>query len=128
MQVGSLIYVYGWVIQRRGMGRNTNMWAVCINCKRWGKESESEVTQSCLTLCHPMDCSLPGSSVHESFQARVLERVAISSSRESSQPRDWTRVSRIAGRRFTIWATRKAPKDEHYSPLFWCSSPKNNTS
>ena len=37
------------------------------------KESESEVTQSCPTLCDPMDCSLPGSSIHEIFQARVLE-------------------------------------------------------
>ena len=45
--------------------------------------SESEVTQSCLTLCNPMDCSLPGSSVHGIFQARVLEWVAISFSRIS---------------------------------------------
>ena len=40
-------------------------------------KSESEVAQSCLTLCNPMDCSLPGSSVHGIFQARVLEWVAI---------------------------------------------------
>ena len=51
-------------------------------------ESESEVTQSCPTLCDPMDCSLPGSSVHGIFQARVLKWVAISFSRGSSQPRD----------------------------------------
>ena len=44
--------------------------------------------QSCLTLCYPVDCSLPGSSVHGIFQARMLERVAISFSRGSSQPRD----------------------------------------
>ena len=56
-----------------------------------------------------MDCSLPGSPVHRIFQARVLEWVAISFSRGCSQPRDWTRVSRTAGRRFTIWATREAP-------------------
>ena len=49
---------------------------------------ESEVAQSCLTLCDPMHCSLPGSSIHGIFQARVLEWVAISFSRESSQPRD----------------------------------------
>ena len=54
-----------------------------------------------------MDCSLPGSSVHGIFQARVLEWVTISFSRRSSQPRIWTRVSRIVGRRFTIWATRE---------------------
>ena len=46
------------------------------------------VAQSCLTLCDPMDCSPPGSSVHEIFQARILEWVAISFSRGSSQPRD----------------------------------------
>ena len=44
-------------------------------------ESESEVAQSCLTLCDPMDCSLPGSSFHGIFQARVLEWVAISFSK-----------------------------------------------
>ena len=51
-------------------------------------ESESEVAQSCLTLCDPMDCSPPGSSVHGILQARILEWVAISFSRGSSQPRD----------------------------------------
>ena len=70
-------------------------------------ESESEVAQSCPTLCDPMDYSLPGSSVHWIFQARVLEWVAISFSRGSSRPRDWTQVSHIVGRRFTIWATRE---------------------
>ena len=68
-------------------------------------ESESEVTQSCPTLCDPVDCSLPGSSVHGILQARILEWVAIAFSRGSSQPRDWTWVSRIAGRRFNLWAT-----------------------
>ena len=70
-------------------------------------QSESEVTQSCLTLCDPMDCSLPGSSIHGIFQARVLEWVAVSFSRGSSPPRDQTQVSRIVGRCFTIWATRE---------------------
>ena len=70
------------------------------------RESESEVAQLCLTLCNPMDCSLSGSSVHGTFQARVLEWIAISFSRGSSRAKNWTRVSRIAGRRFTIWATR----------------------
>ena len=71
-------------------------------------ESKNEVTQSCLTLWDPMDCSLPGSSVHGIFQARILEWAAISFSRGSSQPRHWTWVSRIAGRRFTVWATMEA--------------------
>ena len=51
--------------------------------------------QSCPTLCDPMDCSPPDSSVHGILQARILEWVAISFSRGSSQPRDWTRVSCI---------------------------------
>ena len=67
----------------------------------------SEGAQSCLTRSDPMDCSLPCSSVHEIFQARVLEWVAISFSRGSSQPRDRTRVSRIVDRHFTVWATRE---------------------
>ena len=54
---------------------------------------ESEVTQSCLTLCDPVDCSPPCSSVHGIFQARVLEWVAISFSRGFSRPSDQTQVS-----------------------------------
>ena len=54
-------------------------------------KSESEVTQSCPTLCDPMDCSLPGSSLHEILKARVLEWVAISFFRGSSPTRDRTR-------------------------------------
>ena len=72
------------------------------------KESESEAAQLCPTLCNPMDCSLPGISVHGIFQARILEWVTIAFCRESSWPRNWTRVSRIAGRCFTLWATREA--------------------
>ena len=70
-------------------------------------ESESEVAQSCTTLCDPMDSSLPGSSVHGIFQAVVLEWIAISFSRGSSQTRDWTLVSRIVDRHFTVWVTRE---------------------
>ena len=62
---------------------------------------KSEVAQSSLTICDPMDCSLPGFSVHGIFQARVLEWVAISFSRGSSGPRDRTQVSCIVGRCFT---------------------------
>ena len=69
--------------------------------------SEWVVAQSCPTLCNPMDCSLPCSSVHGIFQARVLEWAAISFSRGSSRPRDRTWASRIVGRRFTVWATRE---------------------
>ena len=68
------------------------------------------VTQSCLTLCDPLDYSLPGSSVHRISLARILKWVAISSFRGSSQPRDWTHVSCvscIAGRLFILWATEE---------------------
>ena len=58
------------------------------------------VAQSRSTLCDPMDCSPPGSSVHWILQARILERVAISFSRGSSQHKDWSLVSCIAGRLF----------------------------
>ena len=51
---------------------------------------ESEVAQSCPTLCDPMDCNLPGFSVHGILQARILEWVTISFSRGSSRPRDQT--------------------------------------
>ena len=74
------------------------------------KGEQSEVSQLCPALCGPMDCSLPCSPVRGIFQARVLEWAAISFSRGSSQPRDRTRVSRIVGRRFTIWATRGVSK------------------
>ena len=55
-----------------------------------------------------MDCSLPDSSVHGILQARMLEWVTIPFSSRSSQPRDWTQVSCIAGRFFALWATGEA--------------------
>ena len=63
-----------------------------------------KVTQLCPTLCDPMDCT-----VHEILQARILEWVAIPFSRGSTQPRDQTQVSDIAGEFFTVWAIREAP-------------------
>ena len=60
------------------------------------------VAQSCPTLCNPMDCSPPGSSVHRILQARILKWIAISSSRGSSQSRDGTWVLCLASRFFTI--------------------------
>ena len=102
------------------------------------------VAQSCPTLCNPMNCSLPGSSVHGILQARILEWVAIPFSKGSSQPRDWTCVSYI-GRcidrcildhctapekphkliyegiknNYSIWRCR-------YSPLYSCLFPQFN--
>ena len=66
------------------------------------------VAQSFPTLFDPMDYSPPGSSVHGILQARMLEWVAIPISSSSSQPRDRTLVSCIAGRFFTIWAISEA--------------------
>ena len=63
------------------------------------------VTQSCLTLCNSMDCSLPVPSAHGILQARILERVAIPFSKISSQPRDKTQVSCIVGRLFIVRST-----------------------
>ena len=71
-------------------------------------KKEREVAQSCLTVCDPMDCSLPGFSVHGIFQATVLEWGAISFSRGASWPSDLTQVSRVADRGFTLWATRES--------------------
>ena len=71
-------------------------------------DAAHQFAQWCPTLCDPVDCSLPGSSLHGILQARVLEWVAIPFSRESSWPRDWTQVSLISGRRFNLWATREA--------------------
>ena len=64
---------------------------------KWG-----EVAQTCPTLCDPMDCSLSSSSIHGIFQARILDWVTMPSSRGSSQPRDQTQISHIAGGFFTI--------------------------
>ena len=68
-------------------------------------KSESEVTQSCPTLCDPWTVAQPSSSVHGTLQARIWEWVAISFSRGSSRPRDQTQISCIASRRFNLWAT-----------------------
>ena len=68
----------------------------------------SEVAQLCPILCDPMDCSLPQSSIHGIFQARVLEWVAISFSRGIFPTQGSNPVSHIVGRHFTVWATKEA--------------------
>ena len=85
----------GWV---SAQSRN---WYMALKMKM-------SVAQSCPTLCDPMDCSPPGSSVHGILQARILEWVAIPFSRGSSWPRNQTWVFHIEGRFFTIWTTREA--------------------
>ena len=76
--------------------------------------------QSCPTLCDPRDRSPPGSSVHGDSPGRTLKWVAMPSSRGSSQPRDWTRVSRVAGGFLTVWASREA-RPPYRFPLHGCS-------
>ena len=67
------------------------------------------VAQSYPTLCDPINCSPPGSSVHVILQAKILEWVASPFFRGSSSPRDPTRISCIVHGFFTIWAIREAP-------------------
>ena len=81
--------------------KSTHTHKITLHCKSTVKV---KVAQSCPAVCDPMDCSLPGSSVHGILQARMLEWVAIPFSRESSQPRDRTQAFCIAGGFFTIWA------------------------
>ena len=68
------------------------------------------VSQSCLILCDPMDCSPPGSSVHGILQAKIVEWVAIPFSRVSSQPRNRTQVSNIAASLFYHLSHQRSPK------------------
>ena len=86
----------------------------------WNLENSMLVAQLCLTLCDPMDCSPPGSSVHGIFQARILEWVASSFSRASSQPKDKTWISlspALASWFFTISTTWKAQKNVKDEPI-----------
>ena len=78
-----------------------------------GDETSAQ-SLSCIRLCDPMACNWPGFSVHGISQARIMELVAISSSRGSSQPRDQTHISCIsciADGFFTCWAIGEAPQN-----------------
>ena len=98
----------GWMIGLRSELGKAGVRGQKPKVEKCSFQKWSEVAQSCPTLCDPMDCRLPGSSIHGIFQARVLEWVAISFSRGSSQPRDQTQVSSTGDRCFTIWATQEA--------------------
>ena len=93
------------------LGYNCEGW--CFKNKFFLKEDFSNhyfvlFAQSRQILCNPVECSLPGSSVHGIFQERILEWVHVSFSRGSSQPRDWKQVFCITSWFFTIWANREA--------------------
>ena len=83
------------------------------------------VTQLCPTLCDPMNCSPPGCSAHGTLQIRILGWVAMPSSRRSSQPRDWTQISCIAGGFCTIWATMETCVSRQRQTHSWfeCLTP-----
>ena len=82
----------------------------------------AKLLQSCPTLCYPRDSSPPGSPILRILQARTLEWVAISFCRGSSQPRDQTQVSSIAGRCFILWAMRWVQLCSSLSILWHCLS------
>ena len=88
---------------------NNPLYKLCVSC-------------SVVSLCNPTNCSPPGRSVFGILQASVPEWVAIPFSRGSSQPRDWTQVSCIAGRFFTVWANREAPSMNMPDFIYPCSS------
>jgi len=102
------------------LGRNKKSFRICSDIfSKWLECYKSQnlnytnlcvglVAQSCLILWDCMDCSPPAPPFMGILQARILEWVAMPSSRGSSQPRDQTQVSHIAGRFFTVWATREA--------------------
>ena len=98
--------------------------------KNWGWEAKGrccewvKVAQLCPTLCDPMDCNPPGSSVHGILQARILEWVAVPFSKGSSQPRDPTQISHNEGRFFTVWTTKEAPKGRCWGCLLRCLGNK----
>ena len=79
---------FSWFLMFRKFSGMILVWVLCGRCC-----AVCLVTQSCLTLCDPMDCNPSGSSVHGIFQERILEWLAIFFSRRSSQPRGWTCVS-----------------------------------
>ena len=89
--------------QRVGQNCVTSLFTI-IKLMYYNKKTKGivKVAQSCLTLCNPMNCRLTGSSVHGILQARILGWVALPFSRGSSQPRDQTQVSNIAGGLFTV--------------------------
>ena len=96
----------GWHFLLQGIFQTQRQNPGLLHCHQTLYHLKVKV-KSCSTLCNPMDSSLPDCAVRGIFQARILEWAAISSSSGSSQPRDRTRVSCIADRCFTVWATRE---------------------
>ena len=97
--------IYSWSYRTGVM--STQCICVCVCVYNSERPLKVIVTQLRLTLCSPMDRSSLVSSIHGILQARILEWVAIPSSRGSPRLRNWSWASWIAGRSFTDWATRE---------------------
>ena len=104
-QESNLCPLPGWFLSTELPGKSLDAFLYFILFLGSPLKVQVLVTQLCLTRCNPTDCNLPGSSVHGILQVRILEWLAFPYSKGSSQPRDWTRVSCIAGRFF-----RETPK------------------
>ena len=109
----------GNFIPKNTSGRPKQVSAHKSNINNASKK-EREVAQSCLILCYPVDYTVNGI-----LQARILEWVAFPFSRGSSQTRDQTQVSCIAGRFFTTWATRKARNNDSFLAITLASSSRS---
>ena len=102
-----------------------NYVKLCLYNQQDRKNYKTGNLESCVLscshvqLCDPMDCSMPGSSVHGILQAGRLGWIAMPSSTGSSQPRDQTHVSYIAGSLFTVWAPREALTFLYYLLSHW---------
>ena len=106
---GCLVIPLEWICQIQGSFPSPKLGSghrASSTLQKWSEKVL--VAQSCLTLCSLMDCSLPASSAHGILQARILPWGAILFSKGFFWVRDQTQVSCIAGRFFTIWATREA--------------------
>ena len=97
-------FTFCWIGSRMGRKHNSQIRIRTVHMR-------AKSLQFYPTLCDPMDCSLPSSSVHGILQARTLEWFVSPLSRGSSWPRDRTQVSCIAGRIFTVWATKEAQSE-----------------
>ena len=104
-----------WAMLCRSTQMDGSWWEVLTKL-----ESEVKVTQSCPTLCDPMD-----STVHGILQARILEWVACPFSKGSSQTRDQTQISHIAGKFFPSWATREVQNWKGNGKPVHCSCLEN---
>ena len=136
---GQILYESTWHMQNKQVNRNLkygrsaeesyclmnieflygNVLKIVIMVANIINAFERKWSCSVVSLCHPMDCSPPGSYIHGIFQTGILEWVAISFSRGSSGPRDQTQVSHIAGRLFTIWATRGTAHLKIVKMVYW---------